>query len=128
MDLTLGLGFIPLVWAILTISGVLFCYFYSVIIGHVYPLVPSISNTGTKRPEGDIFAETMNLSSFVCLVIVYIRFIQVRYRIGTAYDNVKRLNLVSVISGATTVFGITLVANFPSAKVKFGLFQITFIH
>ena len=117
MNFSPGLGFIPLVWAILTMTGVLFCYFYSVIVGHVYPLVPSISNTGTKRPEGDIFAETMNVSSFVCLIIVYMRFIQVKYRIGTAYDNVKQVNQVSVISGATAVFGITLVANFPSGKV-----------
>ena len=116
MNFSPGLGFIPLVWAILTMTGVLFCYFYSVIVGHVYPLVPSISNTGTKRPEGDIFAETMNVSSFVCLIIVYMRFIQVKYRIGTAYDNVKQVNQVSVISGATAVFGITLVANFPSGK------------
>ena len=64
MDLSLGLGLVPLAWAIFTIAGALFCYFYSVTVGHVYPLVPSISNTGTKRPEGDIFAETMNVSSF----------------------------------------------------------------
>ncbi len=123
MDLSPGLGFIPLVWVILTLTGVLFCYFYSVTVGHVYPLVPSISNTGTKRPEGDIFAETMNVSSFVCLVIMYIRYIQVGYRVRSSYentDNVKRANLVSIIAGATTVFGITLVANFPSCKVWLG--------
>ena len=108
----------PLAWAIFTMSGVLFCYFYSVIVGHVYPLVPSISNTGTKRPEGDIFAETMNVSSFICLVIMYIRYIQVRYRAGISkYESIKRVNVVSLVTGAMTVFGITLVANFPSAKV-----------
>ena len=118
MDLSLGLGFMPLAWAIFTMSGVLFCYFYSVIVGHVYPLVPSISNTGTKRPEGDIFAETMNMSSFICLVIMYIRYIQVRYRAGISkYESIKRVNVVSLVTGAMTVFGITLVANFPSAKV-----------
>ena len=117
MDLSLGLGFIPLLWATFTITGVLFCYFYAVIVGDVYPLVPSISNTGTKRPEGDIFAEIMNISSFVCLVIMYIRYVQVKHRLGAFYDNVERVNIVSLVAGATTVFGITLVANFPSAEV-----------
>ena len=117
MDLSPGLGFIPLVWAIVTIIGVLFCYFYSVIVGDVYPLVPSISNTGTKRPEGDIFAETMNVSSFVCLVIMYIRYYQIRYRVGSSYENAERVNFVSLIVGVTTVFGITLIANFPSSEV-----------
>lgn len=117
MDFPLGLGLVPLLWAIFTLTGVLFCYFYSVFVGHVYPLVPSISNTGTRRPEGDIFAEIMNISSFHCLFIMYIRYIQVRYRAAKSYENIERVNLVSLIAGATTGVGITLVANFPSVQV-----------
>lgn len=116
------LGIIPLVWAILTFLNILFCYFYAVAVGHVYPFVPSISNTGAKRPEGNIFAEGMNISSFVCLLIMAIRYHQLKYRAGRFSENLERVNCLSLISGLVSMFGVTLIANFPSSKVR--LFRV----
>ena len=110
----LGLGIVLLVWAIFTVCSVLFCYFYAVSVDHLYPLVPSISNTGAREPEGNVFAEAMNVSSSICLVIMTFRYFQLLQRAGALSDNLQRTNVVSLLAGLGSGFGITLVANFPS--------------
>lgn len=120
-----GLGHIPLAWAIFTLFSIIFCYFYAVSVGHLYPFVPSISNTGATAPEGDIFSEAMNISSTVCLLIMTIRYFQLKHRAARFYALLERFNMMSLTAGLVSVLGVTLIANFPSAKVRVMPFHLT---
>ena len=82
-------------------------------------------HTGATAPEGDIFSEAMNISSTVCLLIMTIRYFQLKHRAARFMPYLERFNMMSLTAGLVSVLGVTLIANFPSAKVRVMPFHLT---
>lgn len=127
-----GLGWLPALWSLFAGVAIAICYSIATSNDHVYPLIPAISDTGLKVPENAIFAESFNFIAYSVLVLMVIRYFQVREIVGTRAveeapkENVlKNLNRGSVVLGSIAAFGATLVGNFKSERVSFLPVQCT---
>ena len=67
IDCSFGLGYLPIMWSVFTLMAFLTSYTMSVLVGHVYPILPSISDTGSKIPEANVFSLLMNVSIILAL-------------------------------------------------------------
>ncbi|XP_041367554.1 DNA damage-regulated autophagy modulator protein 2-like [Gigantopelta aegis] len=85
-------------------------YVMAVVLGHVDPEFPYISDTGTVPPESCVFGILLGLYAFICAFAIYIRYCQV-----AAYcferRGLVRANKAALVLGLTSSFGIFLVAN-----------------
>lgn len=120
-----GLGWLPVLWS--TFAGIALAVCYSIATSnkHIYPFVPAISDTGLKIPENAIFAESFNFIAYSVLVLMVIRYFQVREILMTGAVEeapketiLKNLNQGSVVLGSFAAFGATLVGNFKSERVS----------
>ncbi|XP_031358935.1 DNA damage-regulated autophagy modulator protein 2-like isoform X2 [Photinus pyralis] len=132
------LHYLPIVtcgWFILTVAVT---YLISVLNGHVYPLVPYISDTGTKPYESCVFGQMLNIGALLLGVNNYIRYRQVDLAIQSKNVNLKeKWNTVALWLGMIISLGISIVANFQQkplfaihmvgALMSFGFSTIYFI-
>ncbi|KAK5650442.1 hypothetical protein RI129_001471 [Pyrocoelia pectoralis] len=122
-------------WFLLTF---IITYLISVLNGHVYPVVPYISDTGTKPPESCVFAQMLNIGAVLMGINSYIRYRQVDLAIASKNVNLsKRWNTVGLWFGMLISLGISVVGNFQQkplfaihmigALMSFGFSTIYFI-
>lgn len=119
-DFSIGYGYLPVGWAIFTSLTFLMCYGIAVSQHHIYPFVPAISDTGARVPESNIFSEFFNFSMVLMALSLFVRYLQ--YEMLTkGLDSpdllLRRLNKVGLGCGLVSVFGGTIIANFPSNEV-----------
>ena len=110
-----GLGFLPIAFAALTSITVITTYVLAVSYGHVYPLLPTISETGEVEPERNLFSLLLCLSSFMGFIIVVVRYKQ--YKFVSEYNELEqrkliRVNKFAVVLGVITCAGGAVVATF----------------
>jgi len=120
-----GLGWLPVLWSMFAGIALAICYSIATAHKHIYPLIPSISDTGLKVPENAIFSESFNFIAYSVLVLMVIRYFQVREVLATGAveeapkeNMLKNLNKGSIILGSLAAFGATLVGNFKSERVR----------
>ncbi|KAK4883292.1 hypothetical protein RN001_006611 [Aquatica leii] len=122
-------------WFILTF---IVTYAIAVAKGHVYPIFPYISETGTMPPESCIFSQMLNVGAVLMFLNNYIRYRQIDFGIKSKYVNLsKKWNTVAVWIGTIVSVGISVVGNFQQtnmfvmhmigATMSFGLAAIYFI-
>ena len=122
MECTIGLGYLPIIWSLFTLSAPIVGYAVSVSDGHVYAFLPAISDTGSVSPEANVFSMLMNISIFFALANFYIRYHQCSLQIRHCRDikeTLSRLNNVAVVFAGFSVFGAVIVANVQSREVTF---------
>ncbi|XP_022069328.1 DNA damage-regulated autophagy modulator protein 2b [Acanthochromis polyacanthus] len=107
-----GLCFLPAALVIWTVASFVFAYITAVVLRHVDPLVPYISDTGTMAPERCVFGIMLDVSAFLGIATVYVRYKQVEALTGEDEVKLHRLNLVGLILGLISSFGMCVVANF----------------
>ncbi|EDO49700.1 predicted protein, partial [Nematostella vectensis] len=113
---------LPLLWSLFAGVMLAVCYTIATSKGHVYPYVPAISDTGLFYPESSIFSESFNFIAYSVLVLMMIRYFQVRQILasGTVQDGkegiLTKLNKASLVVGTLSAFGATLVGNFKSER------------
>ncbi|XP_058486591.1 DNA damage-regulated autophagy modulator protein 2b [Solea solea] len=107
-----GLCFLPAALVIWTAASFVFAYVTAVVLRHVDPLVPYISDTGTMAPERCVFGIMLDVSAFLGIATVYVRYKQVEAL--TARDELRlhRLNCFGLMLGWISSFGMCVVANF----------------
>ncbi|KAM9758951.1 DNA damage-regulated autophagy modulator protein 2b [Menidia menidia] len=107
-----GLCFLPAALVVWTAASFVFAYVTAVVLRHVDPLVPYISDTGTMAPERCVFGIMLDVSAFLGMCTVYVRYKQVEAL--TAEDELKlhRLNRLGLWLGLVSSFGMCVVANF----------------
>ena len=111
MSFSLGLGIIPVMFMVCSCLTILITYMISISNGHNYPYFPTISNTGRKKPEANIFSLFLSISSFLGLVTVIIRYFQFRFiSRGVDSDRIVRLNKIALLAGIISTVGASLVA------------------
>ncbi|XP_015243519.1 PREDICTED: DNA damage-regulated autophagy modulator protein 2 [Cyprinodon variegatus] len=107
-----GLCFLPAALVIWTVASFIFAYVTAVVLRHVDPLLPYISDTGTMAPERCVFGIMLDVSAFLGIATVYVRYKQVEALIDENDIKLKRLNRLGLVLGWISSFGMCVVANF----------------
>ncbi|XP_068598644.1 DNA damage-regulated autophagy modulator protein 2-like [Brachionichthys hirsutus] len=107
-----GLCFLPAALVVWTAASFVFAYITAVVMRHVDPLVPYISDTGTMAPERCVFGIMLDVSAFLGMATTYVRYKQVEALTGEAEPRLHRLNLSGLLLGFISSFGMCVVANF----------------
>nr|CAD7572490.1 unnamed protein product [Timema californicum] len=96
-------------------------YTCAVLLGHVEPGFPYISDTGALPPESCVFAQLLGIASVLLACCVYIKYRQVceRLKINQESKLIKpRTNLIVAWLGAASCLGISMVGNFQVSNEK----------
>lgn len=104
-----GLSFLPAALVVWTAASFVFAYITAVVLRHVDPLVPYISDTGTMAPERCVFGLMLDVSAALGMATVYVRYKQVEALTG---EDRSRLNRLGLLLGLGSSFGMCVVANF----------------
>ncbi|KAL3058142.1 hypothetical protein OYC64_010345 [Pagothenia borchgrevinki] len=107
-----GLCFLPAALVIWTAASFVFAYITAVVLKHVDPLLPYISDTGTMAPERCVFGIMLDVSAFLGMATVYVRYKQVEALTGEEELKRVRLNRFGLLLGLISSFGMCVVANF----------------
>uniref|UniRef100_A0A4W6CBZ6 DNA-damage regulated autophagy modulator 2b n=1 Tax=Lates calcarifer TaxID=8187 RepID=A0A4W6CBZ6_LATCA len=107
-----GLCFLPAALVVWTAASFIFAYITAVVLRHVDPLVPYISDTGTMAPERCVFGIMLDVSAFLGMATVYVRYKQVEALTGEDKLRLHRLNRFGLLLGLVSSMGMCVVANF----------------
>lgn len=107
-----GLSFLPAALVVWTAASFIFAYITAVVLRHVDPLVPYISDTGTMAPERCVFGIMLDVSAFLGMATVYVRYKQVEALTEERQFRLLRLNRFGLLLGFISSFGMCVVANF----------------
>ncbi|XP_065669751.1 DNA damage-regulated autophagy modulator protein 1 [Hydra vulgaris] len=110
-----GLGIFPVLFGVCVMLTFIITYTIAVSDGHIYPFFPTISDTGSQKPESNVFGLLLSICSFLGFIVVVIRFIQFNHILETNELIVSRvllINKVALFFGVVACFGAVVVANF----------------
>ncbi|KAI4890864.1 hypothetical protein NFI96_023731 [Prochilodus magdalenae] len=107
-----GMCFLPFTLVVWTAATFIFAYITAISLGHVDPLLPYISDTGTMPPERCVFGIMLNVSAFLGVATMYVRYKQVQALTGMEQNRVLQLNFAGLLLGCISSFGMCVVANF----------------
>ncbi|XP_052670165.1 DNA damage-regulated autophagy modulator protein 2 isoform X2 [Harpia harpyja] len=108
-----GLSFLPVALVVWSAASFVFSYITAIVLHHVDPLVPYISDTGTIPPERCLFGIMLNISSFLGMATMYVRYKQV-YALNPEKSKIIKLNKIGLTLGLMSCFGLCIIANFQS--------------
>ncbi|XP_049954496.1 DNA damage-regulated autophagy modulator protein 2 isoform X2 [Schistocerca serialis cubense] len=113
------LDVLPLAVFILFPATFLATYIIAVLLGHVEPDFPYISDTGTYSPESCIFGQLLNVGTLLLGLVIYVRYRQVAeyYSSYSLSPAVLSLNKMGVWFGLLSCLGLSFVANFQETNV-----------
>ena len=114
-----GAKYFPVLFASILFTAALISFIIALLESHISPLFPAISDTATKSPESNIFSQLVNISTFIGLILVYIRYLQVKRDIEWLERTrvTVMFNRYSLPIGMITMLGCSMVANFPVSIV-----------
>lgn len=112
-----SLAYIPYLLVIWSGAAFIITYVTSVSLGHVEPLVPYISDTGTTPPESAIFGFMISITSFLGTFTMYARYKIVQKQNEAATFIPNWLNTVSLMIGVLGCIGMVIVATFQERTV-----------
>ncbi|XP_051977722.1 DNA damage-regulated autophagy modulator protein 2b [Xyrauchen texanus] len=107
-----GLCILPAALVTWTAATFIFAYITAVILRHVDPLVPYISDTGTVAPERCVFGIMLNVSAFLGVATMYVRYKQLQALTDEYDTRLNRLNRLGLVLGCGSSLGMCVVANF----------------
>lgn len=110
-----GLCFLPAALVIWTSASFVFAYITAVVLRHVDPLLPYISDTGTLAPERCVFGIMLDVSAFLGVFTVYVRYKQVEAL--SSNHTLLRVNAVGLVFGVMSSLGMCVVANFQKTAI-----------
>ncbi|KAJ8265882.1 hypothetical protein COCON_G00149810 [Conger conger] len=112
-----GLCALPAGLVVWSSATFIFAYITAVVLRDVDPFLPYISDTGTIPPERCVFGLMLNISSFLGLATVYVRYKQVQALTEPEDAALRRLNAAGLVLGSLSSFGMCIVANFQKTVV-----------
>ncbi|XP_072296193.1 DNA damage-regulated autophagy modulator protein 2b [Eucyclogobius newberryi] len=112
-----GLCALPAALVVWTSATFIFSYITAVLLRHVDPLLPYISDTGTTAPERCVFGIMLDVSAFLGVFTVYTRYKQVEALSSDSDSRLVRLNALGLFFGVVSSFGMCVVANFQKTAV-----------
>ena len=122
-----GANYFPVLFASILFISIITSFVIAVAQSDITPWFPAISDTATKSPESNIFSQLVNISTFIGLILMYIRYLQVKRDIewleGSGITVV--LNKYSLPVGLIAILGCSIVANFPVSLEVTEAFQLS---
>ncbi|XP_073700527.1 DNA damage-regulated autophagy modulator protein 2-like [Garra rufa] len=112
-----GLCVLPVALVIWTAATFIFAYITAIILRHVDPLLPYISDTGAMAPERCVFGLMLNVSAFLGVATMYVRFKQLQALVDSEDTRLNRLNRIGFVLGCASSLGMCVVANFQKTTV-----------
>ncbi|KAK6321087.1 hypothetical protein J4Q44_G00080630 [Coregonus suidteri] len=88
-----GLCILPVALVLWTAATFIFAYVTAVVLRHVDPLVPYISDTGTVAPERCVFGIMLDMSAFLGVATMYVRYKQVQALTDEEESKLHKLNV-----------------------------------
>uniref|UniRef100_UPI00398F25FC DNA damage-regulated autophagy modulator protein 2b isoform X2 n=1 Tax=Pristiophorus japonicus TaxID=55135 RepID=UPI00398F25FC len=107
-----GMCFFPVALVIWSAGAFVFSFITAVVLRHVDPLVPYISDTGTTPPERCLFGIMLTISAFLGVATMYVRYKQVEALNQEDDRTIFRLNRTGLVLGLLSCLGLCIVANF----------------
>ncbi|KAL0978088.1 hypothetical protein UPYG_G00165730 [Umbra pygmaea] len=107
-----GLCILPVALVFWTTATFIFAYITAVLLRHVDPLVPYISDTGSVAPERCVFGIMLDVSAFLGVATMYVRYKQVQALTDEEESRLHKLNVLGLVLGWSSSFGMCIVANF----------------
>ncbi|XP_065170764.1 LOW QUALITY PROTEIN: DNA damage-regulated autophagy modulator protein 1-like [Atheta coriaria] len=104
-------------------TGLTLTYTISVSLGHVYYWFPFISDTGAEPPESGIFGFTLNITTVLLVISMYLRYCQMNCVKKVGVIIITGLEQNSCIFGLLSCFGLNMVANF--SEIDMGITHLT---
>uniref|UniRef100_A0A8C7WD84 DNA-damage regulated autophagy modulator 2b n=1 Tax=Oncorhynchus mykiss TaxID=8022 RepID=A0A8C7WD84_ONCMY len=114
-----GLCILPVALVLWMTATFIIDYITAVVLRHVDPLVPYISDTGTVAPERCVFGIILDVSAFLGVATVYVRYKQVQALTDEEESKLHKLNVLGLVLGWTSSFGMCIVANFQKTTLFF---------
>ncbi|XP_053099352.1 DNA damage-regulated autophagy modulator protein 2 isoform X2 [Hemicordylus capensis] len=111
-----GLSFLPSALVIWSSASLVFSYITAVLLHHVDPLVPYISDAGTTPPERCLFGIMVNISALLGIATMYVRYKQVS-ALNPEEPKILRLNKAGFLLGMVSCFGLCIIANFQKSTL-----------
>ncbi|KAJ8921750.1 hypothetical protein NQ315_010660 [Exocentrus adspersus] len=105
----------PIITAVWLTASYIITYITAIVQGHVNPLFPYISWTGTTPPESCVFSFLLNVGSALMFLVVFIRYKLLE--VTTSLLISRHLNTCGFCLGLLSCLGINLVANFQETNV-----------
>lgn len=112
-----GVAFVPALLVCWSSAAFIISYVIAVLGGHVEPLLPYISDTGTKPPESGVFGFMINISAFLGATTMYIRYLILEKQNESSNFMSSLCNLITLCIGLLGCFGMGIVANFQELAV-----------
>ncbi|KAG8439445.1 hypothetical protein GDO86_005597 [Hymenochirus boettgeri] len=112
-----GMAFLPSTLVIWSSASFIFSYVLSVLVGHVPPFVPYISDTGTSPPESGVFGFMISVSAMLGAATMYTRYKILEKQNDTVNFMGTCLNRGSFIVGLFGCIGMGIVATFQEMAV-----------
>ncbi|XP_039604553.1 DNA damage-regulated autophagy modulator protein 2-like [Polypterus senegalus] len=111
-----GLCCLPVLLVVWSSATFIFSYITAVVLRHVDVLVPYISDTGTTPPERCLFGIMLNISSFLGMATIYVRYKQVE-ALNAEESSVQCPNKWGLALGLLSSVGLCIVANFQKSTI-----------
>nr|XP_020466817.1 DNA damage-regulated autophagy modulator protein 2-like isoform X2 [Monopterus albus] len=107
-----GLCILPVGVVVWMTTTFVVSYIIAVVLGHVDPLVPYISDLGTTAPERCVFGIMMNVSAFFGIATIFVRYKLLKVITGENKLILHKLNGLGLVFGCISCFGMCVVGNF----------------
>ncbi|XP_060057885.1 DNA damage-regulated autophagy modulator protein 2 isoform X2 [Erinaceus europaeus] len=111
-----GLSFLPSALVIWTAAAFIFSYITAIVLHHVDPVLPYISDTGTLSPEKCLFGTMLNIAAVLCIATIYVRYKQV-HALSPEENRIIKLNKAGLVIGFLSCLGLSVVANFQKTTI-----------
>nr|XP_033808927.1 DNA damage-regulated autophagy modulator protein 1 isoform X1 [Geotrypetes seraphini] len=112
-----GSAFIPSFLVVWSSAAFILSYVIAVLSGHVDPLVPYISDTGTNPPESGVFGFMISIAAFLGAVTMYAKYKILEKQNELAQFMTPLSNAASLIIGLMGCTGMGIVATFQELDV-----------
>ncbi|NXF73903.1 DRAM2 protein, partial [Sclerurus mexicanus] len=106
-----GLSILPVALVLCSATAFVVPYVTAVLLRHVDPLVPYISDTGTIPPERCLFGILLNVSALLGVATVFVHYKYVCV-LNPENPGILRLNRLGLALGWSSCFGLCIIANF----------------
>lgn len=113
-----GMNYLPLLLVVMTAVTFVVTYIWAIAKNDVSPYFPYISDTGTKPPESCVFSQLLNIAAALCLCTIFVRYKLCRALTGNVQTSVRRLNMIGLVLGVLSAFGLSVVANFQETNIE----------
>ncbi|XP_063010067.1 DNA damage-regulated autophagy modulator protein 1 isoform X5 [Melospiza melodia melodia] len=112
-----GVAFVPALLVCWSSAAFIISYVIAVLAGHVEPLVPYISDTGTKPPESGVFGFMINISALLASITMYIRYLLIEKQNESSHFVRSSCNMFTLCVGLMGCTGMGIVATFQELAV-----------